>query len=74
VAAIHHEPPKVVIVTTTVNGALCPLPPVTVKEHAPAATPVTLNGPAPELGETVAIALQEFGCPPAGVVTVNPPP
>ena len=48
------------VVTVTPSVAVCELFPVTVKAHEPGATPVTVNGPAPEDGETVAIPLHEL--------------
>ena len=67
VAAIHHEPVTLVTVTVTGKGAVWP--PVMVNEQVPAETPVTVNGPVPDVGETVAMPLH-VGVP---FVTVNEP-
>jgi hypothetical protein len=68
----HQEPPTLTVVTVTDSGADIPLSPETVNEHVPAASPVTVKGPVPEVGDTVATALQEVD-PLAAVVTVKFP-
>ena len=45
---------KGIVVTPIVTVAVLLFAPVTVKPHNPAAVAVTVNGPAPEVGETVA--------------------
>jgi hypothetical protein len=59
VAANHYEPPTFVTVTVTPKVVVTELPPVIVRLHEPAATPVTVKvcELVPELGEKLAIPL-----------------